>query len=283
VNESEAARLADAWDARVRANRLQVDRIRLEAEADDFYAPVSARFIEDPRRTGDAVVDALLELAQPGDRWLDIGAGAGRYALPLALAVREVVAVEPSPAMRANLRSAMDANEIRNVTVIDSRWPPSEAISSADVALIAHVGYDVEPITPFLDAMEAAVSRCCVAVLMDEAPASYAHPFWPLIHGMERDALPALGDLVALVEARGARAHVRRIPRPPRTWTDSETLVAMLRHQLWIPEGGPKDSLLRDAVAARAIAGPDGLRLPEADAWIGVVDWIPPGLSSADG
>ena len=154
VSGSDAAQLAGSWDARVRANRDQVDLIRQGAEADDFYAPVSARFIDDPRRTGDAVLDALLELAEPGDRWLDIGAGAGRYALPLALAVREVVAVEPSPAMTANLRCAMDAHDIHNVVIVEVRWPPAVQIPAADVALIAHVGYDVEPIGPFLDAME---------------------------------------------------------------------------------------------------------------------------------
>ena len=39
-----------------------------------------------------ALLDILLSLARPGETWLDIGAGAGRYALPLALHVREVIA-----------------------------------------------------------------------------------------------------------------------------------------------------------------------------------------------
>jgi len=283
VSGSRAAELAGSWDARVRANRDQVDLIRQGAEADDFYAPVSARFIDDPRRTGDAVLDALLELAEPGDRWLDIGAGAGRYALPLALAVREVVAVEPSPAMTANLRSSMDAHGIHNVAIVGLRWPPAEKIPGADVALIAHVGYDVEPIGPFLDAMEDAAGKRCVAVLMDRSPASYAAPFWPEIHGIERAALPAVGDLVELLEARGASPRMRRIARPPRTWPDVESLLGMLRHQLWIPEGGPQDQQLRDAVAGRVAAVPEGISLPEPDGWIGVADWVPPGISSSHG
>ena len=283
MSDTEAVALGLAWDTQVRDNRDQVEQVRQGAEADDFYAPVSSRFIDDPHRTGDAVLDALLELAEPHQRWLDIGAGAGRYALPLALAVREVLALEPSPAMVANLRAGMAAHAIDNVTIIEARWPPDGDPPTAEVALIAHVGYDVEPILPFLDAMERAATERCVAVLMDRAPASYAAPFWPVIHGMERVALPALGDFVALLNARDADPRVRRVVTPARSWPDMESLLVMLRHQLWIPAGGPQERRLVAALADRAAEGPDGVRLSEAEAVIGVVDWTPSHLSSADG
>src|SRR5262249_6852988 len=90
-----AAELETVWADRVRANRAQVDQIR-EVPDRDFYAPVSSLFVADARRTGDEALDVLRELARPDDRWLDIGAGAGRYALPLATDVAEVIAVEPS-------------------------------------------------------------------------------------------------------------------------------------------------------------------------------------------
>ena len=72
-----AAELEAAWAERVRANRDQVDQIR-EVPDHDFYAPVSSLFVADPRRTGEEALEALLTLIEPGDRWLDIGAGAGR-------------------------------------------------------------------------------------------------------------------------------------------------------------------------------------------------------------
>jgi SAM-dependent methyltransferase len=283
MNVRDAAALGHAWDERVRANREQVERVRQGAEADDFYAPVTARFIDDPRRSGDAVLDALLELAEPQQRWLDIGAGAGRYALPLALAVREVLAVEPSPAMVANLRAGMATHGISNVTIIETRWPPDGDSPSADVALIAHVGYDVEPILPFLDAMERAAGTRCVAVLMDRAPAGYASPFWPEIHGMERVALPALDEFVELLGARGAHPRVRPVVRAPRTWPDRDTLLLMLRHQLWIPAGGPQEARLAAALESRVSVGPDGVRLSEPEGSIGIVDWLPSQGLSADG
>ena len=83
--------------------------------------------------------------------WLDIGAGAGRYALPLARHVREVVAIEPSPGMAAALAEIAAEHGITNVRQLAARWP-MEGSLSGDVALMAHVGYDVERIGAFLDA-----------------------------------------------------------------------------------------------------------------------------------
>ena len=119
-----AAELEAAWAERVRANRAQAERLR-ESQTGDHYAPVTNLFVADPRRTGEPALDRLLELARPDDTWLDIGAGAGRYALPLALRVREVVAVEPSDGMRRALRTGMAEHGIGNVRVVPGTWPES--------------------------------------------------------------------------------------------------------------------------------------------------------------
>ena len=125
----------------------------------DFYAPVAQRFAQDPARTDEPVLDGLLELARVDDTWLDIGCGGGRYALPLARRVRHLTAVDPSPAMLDVLRAGLAAHAIGNVEIIEGRWPDLHGPQpSADVALMAHVGYDIEAIGPFLAAAEAAAS-----------------------------------------------------------------------------------------------------------------------------
>jgi SAM-dependent methyltransferase len=268
--------LAAAWDRRVEQNRAQVERFRQVPEAVDFYAPVSAHFSVDPDRTDDPVVDALRARARPDDTWLDIGAGAGRFALPLARTVHHVLAVEPSAAMLAGLRAGMEAHGIGNVTIIEQRWPPDGPPPGADVALIAHVGYDVAPIGPFLDAMDAAARRECVAVLMETAPASYADPFWPVIHGQARSPLPALPEMLDLLRARGAVPVVLLLPRQARHWPDDETLLTMLRHQLWIEPGSASDARLVDEVRRRVLRDEEGVSLPSAENRVGVVHWSPP-------
>ncbi len=276
-----AAELEALWSERVRANRDQAERLR-ESTTSDFYAPVSSLFVADPRRTDEPVLDVLQAIARPESRWLDIGAGAGRYALPLALRVREVIAVEPSAGMRRALRTGIDEHGITNVRVVPGTWPEAlddlGPLPAADVAFIAHVGYDIERIGPFLDAMEAAAGESCVAVLTDRSPGAVADPFWPVVHGEERVPLPALPDLVALLGARGRRTEVVRVERSTRSFDSVDALAAFLRRQLFIAEGSEKDVHFR-ASMPDMIAHRDGAwTLAEGPAGsVGVVTWPVPG------
>jgi CTP:molybdopterin cytidylyltransferase MocA/SAM-dependent methyltransferase len=273
-----------AWGARVRANREQVDRVREVPDGTDFYAPVNSLFRADPTRTDDPVLDRLLGLGRSGDRWLDVGAGAGRYALPLARALDpsggEVVAVDASPSMLDGLREIAEDHAIENVRAIEARWPPAAgskaAAIEADVALIAHVGYDIEEIGPFLDALERAARRLCVAVLMEQAPASGADPFWPLVHAQTRVALPALPDFVEILRTRGRRPDVDRVVTERRRFDSRSALEGLARRQLWIDPAGPKEPLLQAALDQLGEEGPDGWTIRGQDTnEIGIVTWAP--------
>jgi SAM-dependent methyltransferase len=281
MTTASAAELEAAWAERVRANREQVDQVR-ELPDRDFYAPVSSLFIADAHRRGEEALDALLALTEPTDRWLDIGAGAGRYALPLALRVAEVIAVEPSASMRNALRTGKGEHGLANLRVVPAAWPAAldhlGPLPVADVAFVAHVGYDIEEIGPFLDAMEQAASRLCVAMLTDRSPASVADPFWPLVHEMERVPLPALPELAELLRARGRRTEIQRVERAPRTFDSFDGLATFIRRQLWIRDDGDKEQRFRIALAAMARERDDDgwtLATPPVGA-IGLLTWEPP-------
>lgn len=256
--DGSANALEAAWSERVRANYEQAERLR-ETETPDFYAPVTNLFVADPRRTGEPALDALVRMSDPTETWLDIGAGAGRYALPLALHVREVVAVEPSGGMRRALRAGIAEHGISNVRVIAGSWPDAVGelgpLPAVDVSLIAHVSYDIEAIGAFLDAMERASRVRCVALLTDSSPASVADRFWPLVHDEARISLPALPDLVELLRARGRDPQVEMVERSSRTFDSVDALTAFLRRQLFITVGSAKDvhfrALLPDHIAQR--------------------------------
>ncbi len=268
------------WGARVRAHHAQTARLRETPEGGDFYAPVSRLFIADPRRTDDPVLDHLLLLARPDDRWLDIGAGAGRYALPLALSVREVIALDPSAGMLAALRGQEAEHGITNVVTIEGRWPVDPAAGpapSADAALIANLGYDVEEIGAFLDAMEAAAARLCVAVLADRQPSAPAHAFWPPVHGEERVELPALDDFLALLHARGREPQHTRVERPSRGFPSRGELARWLRSQLFLEAGSARDAILARELDRRIVEHPDGTvgLTSQVAMATGIVDWRP--------
>jgi len=275
-----AAAAIAAWGARVRAHHEQSARVRETPEAADFYAPVTQVFIADPRRTDDEVLDHLLPLARPGETWLDIGAGAGRYALPLALRVRAVIALDPSPGMLAALREQAAEHGIANVRVVEGRWPvdPSAGPApTADAGLIANLGYDVEAIGPFLDAMEAAAGRLCVAILADGQPSRPAHAFWPPVHGEERAELPALDAFLELLRARGRDPREARVPRPARGFPTRDELTRWLRNQLFLAPGSAKDAVLARALERRVVGRPDGTvgLATQIPMMTGIVSWEP--------
>lgn len=69
---------------------------------------------------------------------LDVGAGFGALALPLACLLDRVTAVEPSPAMAAALRDAAARAGLDNVTVIEAAWDEA-SVPAHDLVVCAHV------------------------------------------------------------------------------------------------------------------------------------------------
>jgi SAM-dependent methyltransferase len=275
--------LETAWAARVRANREQVDRVREVPDGADFYAPVTGLFRADPRRTDEPALEVLRGLIRPGETWLDIGAGAGRYALPIAADLSAsggaVLAIDPSNGMLDALRELASEHAIDNVRVVRARWPLDDVSPfRSDVALMAHVGYDIEAIGPFVDAMEASARRLCVAVFMERPPSSAVDRFWPVVHHESRLPLPALPEFVALLRARGCEPSVTTTERPHRHFGGREQLEGFVRRQLWVADGGEKERHFREAFDEFAVEGPDGTfsLAGQEGQTIGIVTWTKP-------
>lgn len=264
----------EEWRAAVAADKEQVERAREVADPADFYAPVTSRFRMDPRRTDDETLNSLLSLAERGDVWLDVGAGGGRYALPLAMAAESVVAIDPSPSMLAALEEDAAAFGISNVETIQARWP-MESPPAGTVGLMAHVGYDIADIGPFLDQLEAQSSRLCVAVMGESAMTTVASLFWDRIHGEPRVRLPALPELQALLAARGQVPETTPVDRSPPTFSSRDEAHAMARRQLWLREGSEKDVQLRNLVNETVTERDGRFAFEWEPTKIGIVSWAP--------
>ena len=269
---SDAAALSAAWAEAVRGNREQAERLREQPSSGDHYAPIASVFRADPNREGDATLDALRELARPDDVWVDVGAGAGRFALALARSVREVIAIEPSAAMRAEFEALRAEHGIENARALDQRWPTDEP-PRGDVAMISHVGYDIEKIGAFLDTLERAAARECVAVLFAQAPGVFFHELWPAVHGEAQVPLPGLNELVALLEARGASLNVRRSQARAWSFASREEAAAAARRRLWIESDSPKLPALEAALDALLIGNDDGTLATPSTMTQGIVRW----------
>ena len=116
------------------------------------------------------------------------------------------------------------------------RWthPPA-----GDVALMAHVGYDIERIGPFLDALEAA-APCRVALLMEQQPAMAAAPFWAVVYGEPRIPLPALPEFLDAAPGPRRRADRRSPARDPGPLRPFDEMLGFLRRQTWVAPGGAR-------------------------------------------
>ncbi|MHC1635086.1 MAG: class I SAM-dependent methyltransferase, partial [Candidatus Methanospirareceae archaeon] len=72
---------------------------------------------------------------------LDVGAGTGRLAIPIAKRVKSVTAIDPSKGMLACLRENMEKEGVKNITCINKRWEDVELgvdIEPHDVVIASH-------------------------------------------------------------------------------------------------------------------------------------------------
>ena len=199
----------DHWRRMIAAEHAQTDRIR-GPRPTDHWTQYARNFKDDPHRTGDGMVDELRARLRPGDTLIDVGAGGGRLALPLALSCRWVYAVEPSPSMCAVLRETAGEHGIENVSIEQEGWAESSA-EPADVVLSSHVVYVIEEIEPFVRKMEHCARRLVLAVLFQSPPQAQMAGLWQQVHGEERLRLPCLPEFLPVLEELGIEATVTEL------------------------------------------------------------------------
>src|SRR6516225_5112644 len=101
-------------------------------------------------RSTQSRVDDFLKVLEPylspRKTLIDVGAGAGRHAVPLSRRLEWVTAVEPSEGMRARIPPR------DNITVIASTWEDAE-VAPADLVICSHVMYGVADPVAFIQKM----------------------------------------------------------------------------------------------------------------------------------
>ena len=194
----ETTTAADQYAARVDAVLAQRTRLRGPQPPGDLFAGLPAdhpMLTSDPRRPLDPNLERIASYIAPEDVVIDVGGGAGRVSLPLALRCREVINVEPSGTMGAGFTANATRAGITNVRVIASEWL-SSAPPVGTVALVTHVTYLTREIVPFLTKLEEVGRRRALITVNSHPPPSWHRVLYQLVHGEPEEVVPGHVELV---------------------------------------------------------------------------------------
>jgi len=251
----------------------------------DCWSGQAARFAVAAQRSPqmDGFMSFLLPKLRPGDRLIDIGAGTGRYEPLLAAAVAELLAVEPSPAMRAQLGQRLADEHLTNVRVVADVWPTAEA-AACDVAIAAHVLYGVREIEPFLRGMDSAASRACFLLLAFRHPSSFVSPFWERLYGVPRLPLPGALECLSALYQLGISAQLDLVPITSQlSFANQQDALDDLRWRLRAPAQPQYDRQIAAAIAELLMPTDDGRLAPrDMPDQAAVIWWERPPSGQAD-
>lgn len=207
----------------------------------DPWGHSPARFAE---RTDRALADPegptlarIAEALPPGGSVLDVGAGTGAASLPLGASLGELIAVDTSAEMLAELESRAGALGVP-ATIVRGRWPDVAAETpAADVAVAAHVVYNVPDLAAFLTELSGHARRRVVLELTGRHPMSWLNPLWAHFHGLVRPERPTAHDVIAVAEALGYRVgHEQRLAPLSRFATPEDLAESACRRLCLAPD-----------------------------------------------
>jgi ubiquinone/menaquinone biosynthesis C-methylase UbiE len=145
---------------------------------------------------------------------LDVGAGCGALAIPLARRGLTVTALEPSAAMARELRRWVGAAGLRQVAVVEAAWGEMR-IGPHDLVLCAHVGNLLRADSDFLREVSR-VARRLVVLVRDLTAAQGGDKFfyrelYPILLGRPYASRGGLDDTVGALRSLGIRPDVTEI------------------------------------------------------------------------
>ena len=202
----------------------------------------------DPFRANDPVVNCLLGLLGSDATVLDVGGGAGRFALPLATRAQHVTVVEPSTDAVGMLQERAEQAGLSNITVITDRWEDADA-PKAGLVLCSLVLHHVTEAAQFIAKMEDHATDSVVVVEMMKPPSEVEMPFYERVYGSAPAQMPGLPDVLQLLWAMSIYPDVTMLP--PETTVigrERDAIVSQFRRRLGVEESTPADSRLLAAM-----------------------------------
>ena len=206
---------ADQYAAMLDAVDEQQLRLFGPRPADIWTGQSAAQFRFDPHRNLDSNLLLLSLNVEADDVVVDVGGGAGRISLPLALRCREVLTVEPSEGMAAEYEGSRAEAGIANARRIPSGWMEAQGVVG-DVVLTCDVTYFVRDIVPFLDKMRSSARRRVMILAWSEPPPNRGADLFRRVYGEPLAPMPGHRELLPVLWDMGILPDVHVLPES--TW-----------------------------------------------------------------
>ncbi len=243
-------RLVKQREDRRRPEPLPDEGDRWSARAESYDARTQDRWAA--KDTSREFLVALLK-SLPAPALLDIGAGSGKWAVPLAPFARHVTAVEPSAAMRTRLQEHLAKRNIENVTIVPEAWPCKT--TAHDVTLCSHSVYGFDDFEGLVRGIEAVTRHTCVwlmrapppdGIMADAARHVLGHPYDSVNFQIAFNALLQMGIFPNVL---------MEDPRTWDPWTHDSVAEALaeVKRKLRLYDDTTHDAFLKDLLERRLI------------------------------
>jgi SAM-dependent methyltransferase len=232
------------------------------AEMVERWRKFARRLDAEGEATPDPLLEHILGLVTPDLTVLDVGAGIGRWSLPIAGKARHVTAVEPLWGMRQVLAERAAARGIVNLEVVSAPWLTVE-VPPHDIVIAAHATYTTPDLLGFVRKMETCARRTCYLVLRLPAHDGVIGELGQQIHGLWHDSPNFIVGYNLLLSA-GLYPSVLVERSPVRHWVDSSLEAAVVRAKRHLHLADDRhDPAIRDLLSRRLTRVEQGYRWPD--------------------
>ena len=158
------------------------------------------------RDRDDPLMQFVLGRLGPEDTVLDIGAGIGRWSIPMAMACKKVTALDALPGMLDIIRENAAYDSVENIETVLGDWATAE-LEPYDYILSSHAAYVSPDIVGYARKMERLARKACYMALRVPRHDGVIGELFRRVHGSWHDSPNFIVGYNALLQA-GISAHV---------------------------------------------------------------------------
>ena len=214
-----------------------------------------------PHRTDDEALNEISEFVRGDSTVLDVGGGAGRFAVALAFKCRSVTVVDPSESMLAQLRKAVTDAGRPNVEAVLADWETAD-VEPSDLVLCSHVVYGVADVRPFIEKLNSQSRRLVIMLSFVDSPQSKVAPLWEPVYGEQRVNLPALPELMNVLWEMNIYPNVAMLtPAAAQVFETIEEVLDEVGRMMFVANESEARARLESVISDYLEHTDDGFRL----------------------